>query len=90
MRIIKKCEILIKKGNIYDLYKNGKLYASNKPNNNVLVLNIENYKNLNDGIYYAEIIEKTKDVKIDHPILEDDTDYEIYISTTKSDVINIK
>ena len=90
MRIIKRCEILIKKGNIYDLYKDGKLYASNKPTNKVLVLNIEAFKLLNDGIYNVQIIEKTKKININNPILGDDADYEIYIPANESDIINIK
>lgn len=90
MKIIKKKSILIKKGDLYDLYDNGKLFASNKPNNSILVLNIDNLKNLNNGIYYVDIIDKTKDITIKHPILEDDNTFEVYLPINKSDIINIK
>lgn len=90
MKIIANQTILIKRGNIYDLYKNGKLYASTKPKNNILTLSIEGLNIEEDGIYIVNIKEKTKDIILNNPLLDDDTEFEVFESPKLSDIIFIE
>lgn len=82
--------ILVKKNNVLDVYKENKLYASNKPSNKILILDIskEEIDNLIDGIYDISICENISNKVIDIPSIGED-EYEIYCPDVRDGFIKI-